>query len=349
LSSFGDNSQLFVENKIIPIRFVLFLHNNSFKVKKNLPNINIKEMCLFERLHKKGVTWIVIFLFFFLSHPNNNIWFKLGVSFYVVTIIMLLVIFTQKVLIKYFLQKQRVFGFFLITATTVILLTVVSVFFESEILLCFHLNSYIPESGPEGVFHYLIRLFCFVVTIASTCIIYFQNREEKNREASKKLKNDRIDMELRYLKSQINPHFLFNALNNIYSMVYTHDDNAADGVLKLSEMLRYVLVDCQADAISIEKERKYIENYIDFQKMRMEGNANIILETEIENSNFMVAPMILQPIVENSFKYSRLENDTSGFVHLLMKQKGNVACFVAQNSIKASTIAFPEQKTLGLD
>lgn len=67
------------------------------------------------------------------------------------------------------------------------------------------------------------------------------------------LKSEKLDMELRYLKSQINPHFLFNALNNIYSLAYTHDDSAPASVLKLSEMLRYVMVDCQADNISIEK------------------------------------------------------------------------------------------------
>ena len=140
-------------------------------------------------------------------------------------------------------------------------------------------------------------------------------------------------MELRYLKSQINPHFLFNALNNIYSMVYTHDDNAADGVLKLSEMLRYVLVDCQAEMIPLSKEIKYIENFIDFQMMRMAGQRDVVLEQEVEKEDFMIAPMLLQPIIENCFKYSRLETHPDGYVHVKVQQSGNTFRFVAENTV----------------
>jgi sensor histidine kinase YesM len=140
-------------------------------------------------------------------------------------------------------------------------------------------------------------------------------------------------MELRYLKSQINPHFLFNALNNIYSMVYTHDNNAADGVLKLSEMLRYVLVDCQAEMIPLSKEIKYIENFIDFQMMRMAGPRDVVLEQEVEKEDFMIAPMLLQPIIENCFKYSRLETHPEGYVHISIQQIGSGFRFVAENTI----------------
>ena len=146
-------------------------------------------------------------------------------------------------------------------------------------------------------------------------------------------------MELRYLKSQINPHFLFNAMNNIYSMVYMNDENAADGVLKLSEMLRYVLVDCQADVIPLAKEVKYVENFIDFQMMRMEKECDVRFVKNIENENFMIAPMLLQPIVENCFKYSRLESNPDGYVHISLAQKENHFHFEAENSVAQNALA----------
>jgi sensor histidine kinase YesM len=187
---------------------------------------------------------------------------------------------------------------------------------------------------------FLVRLIWFIAAYALVVIFYYQRKENEEKIISDQLKSEKLDMELRYLKSQINPHFLFNALNNIYSMVYTHDDNAADGVLKLSEMLRYVLVDCQAEIIPLSKEINYIENFIDFQMMRMGGERDVVLEQAIENDDFMIAPMLLQPIIENCFKYSRLESHPEGYVHVSIQQSGNSFCFVAENTVATNVMPF---------
>jgi LytS/YehU family sensor histidine kinase len=189
---------------------------------------------------------------------------------------------------------------------------------------------------------------------ALVVIFYYQRKEYEEKIISDQLKSEKLDMELRYLKSQINPHFLFNALNNIYSMVYTHDDNAANGVLKLSEMLRYVLVDCQAEVIPLSKEIKYVENFIDFQMMRMAGQRDVVLEQEVEKENFMIAPMLLQPIIENCFKYSRLETHPDGYVHVKVQQSGNKFRFEAVNTVAESAKALvpvnePKKSGIGLN
>ena len=124
-------------------------------------------------------------------------------------------------------------------------------------------------------------------------------------------------------------------------MVYTHDDNAADGVLKLSEMLRYVLVDCQAEMIPLSKEMKYIENFIDFQMMRMDGRRDVTFLTDVEKEDFMIAPMLLQPLIENCFKYSRLETHPEGYVHVGIHQHGNAFCFEAENTIAPNALPIP--------
>ena len=127
-------------------------------------------------------------------------------------------------------------------------------------------------------------------------------------------------------------------------MVYTHDDNAADGVLKLSEMLRYVLVDCQAEIIPLSKEINYIENFIDFQMMRMGGERDVVLEQDIEKEDFMIAPMLLQPIIENCFKYSRLETHPEGYVHISIHQSGSSFRFVAENTVASNALPFVGKK-----
>ena len=99
-------------------------------------------------------------------------------------------------------------------------------------------------------------------------------------------------------------------------------------------MLRYVMVDCQVDLISIEKEIKYMDAFIGFQQMSMENKSNVIFEKKIDNKDFKIPPMILQPLVENSFKHSRLVSDPNGFVHFYLIQENNSLIFKARNSIK---------------
>ena len=193
----------------------------------------------------------------------------------------------------------------------------------------------------------MIRFVLYTATIAISVISVLQRKEEENKRIKNELKSEKLDMELRLLKSQMTPHFLFNALNNIYSMVYTKDDNAPQSVLKLSDMLRYVMVDCQVDMISLEKEIKYIDAFIDFQKMSMENKSNVIFEKNIDNKDFKIPPMILQPLVENSFKHSRLVSDSNGFVHFYLIQENNDLIFIARNSIKGMSlsVADPNKKT----
>jgi sensor histidine kinase YesM len=111
-------------------------------------------------------------------------------------------------------------------------------------------------------------------------------------------------------------------------------------VLKLSEMLRYVLVDCQAEIIPLSKEINYIENFIDFQMMRMGGERDVVLEQDIEKEDFMIAPMLLQPIIENCFKYSRLETHPEGYVHIGIHQSGSSFRFVAENTVAPNAMPF---------
>ena len=116
-------------------------------------------------------------------------------------------------------------------------------------------------------------------------------------------------------------------------------------------MLRYVLVDCQAEMIPLSKEIKYIENFIDFQMMRMAGQRDVVLEQKIEKEGFMIAPMLLQPIIENCFKYSRLETHPNGYVHVKVYQSGNKFRFDAENTVAENAkpiVPITEEKKSGI-
>ena len=283
---------------------VLFLQSDNAEMKKRtLPTLPTANLDLLERLYKWGVIWIVLFVVFFAVHSNGNYLFRAASSVCFVAMAVLLVTFINKVMVEFLLKKGRVVFFILMSIFVIPLWAAGSA--VTDILLL-RLIDGVPFAElfafQRFIMAFLVRLIWFIAVYAITVIFYYQRKENEEKIISDKLKSEKLDMELRYLKSQINPHFLFNALNNIYSMVYTHDDNAADGVLKLSEMLRYVIVDCQAEVIPLSKEINYIENFIDFQMMRMGGSRDVVLEQDIKNGNFLIAPMLLQPIIETCFK-----------------------------------------------
>ena len=302
--------------------------------KRTLPTLPTANLDLLERLYRNGVIWVVLFVIFFTVHSNGNYLFRVVSSLCFVGLVVLLVTFTNKVLLEHFMKRGRVVLFILLSIVAIVAWATASTAIDACLLHWIDGHPFSEMSFfPFVLVAFLVRLIWFIATYAITVIFYFQRKENEEKIISDQLKSEKLDMELRYLKSQINPHFLFNALNNIYSMVYTHDDNAADGVLKLSEMLRYVLVDCQAEMIPLSKEIKYVENFIDFQMMRMGGYRDVHFEKDVEKEDFMIAPMLLQPFIENCFKYSRLETHPDGYVHVSIQQSGNNFRFEAVNTV----------------
>ncbi|MDD3105429.1 MAG: histidine kinase, partial [Bacteroidales bacterium] len=125
-------------------------------------------------------------------------------------------------------------------------------------------------------------------------------RSRKIRVQSEKLIQEKQEMELALLKSQMNPHFVFNALSVLYSLSYTGDEKAPDMIMKLADMLRYITDECQADKVPLTQEIKYIENYLDFQRIRFGEINNLSFTYSPDETSGEIPPMILQPFVENA-------------------------------------------------
>lgn len=302
------------------------------------------------------IAWLVIFLFFFLSF-----WSSWKVSFLhslLLTTSLILASYIESKYIVRLLLKGCHVSFYLITFMLIITMASLTTYFESFMLIIMskHISISTPQLDGFKTFFIplLIRVVLFTATVSVSVISVLQRAEKDNQKIKDDLKSEKLDMELRFLKSQITPHFLFNALNNIYSLVYTRDENAPQSVLKLSDMLRYVMVDCQVDHISLDKEVKYIDAFIDFQQMSMENKSNVIFEKNIKNYDFKIPPMILQLLVENSFKHSRLVCDPNGFVHFYLLQENNDLIFIARNLIKGMSVSIADpnkkpQSGIGLD
>ena len=113
----------------------------------------------------------------------------------------------------------------------------------------------------------------------------------------------RLESELQYLKAQVNPHFLFNAINSVYFLIKKNPDQAAETLIKLSDLLRFQLYDCSDDKIAIEKELEYLNNFISLEKIRKGEKVKVNIEQQEGLSGFHIAPFLLIPFIENAFKY----------------------------------------------
>jgi sensor histidine kinase YesM len=127
-------------------------------------------------------------------------------------------------------------------------------------------------------------------------ILRISDRLKQTEEARRKA-------ELSYLQAQINPHFLFNTLNSIYSLSIEKSDQVADAVVKLSNMMRYVLTEANKPLVSLKKEIDYINGYIDLQKYRVSNTVDIHLTINGEATHQEIAPLLLITFIENAFKY----------------------------------------------
>jgi LytS/YehU family sensor histidine kinase len=179
-------------------------------------------------------------------------------------------------------------------------------------------------------------IYSFTQTLAifflSTAFKTSQLALKREKEASE-LKSENLNSELKFLKSQINPHFLFNALNNIYALSVIKSEKTPDNILKLSDMLRYIIYDCNADKVPLEKELNYINNYIDLQKLKDDQITGIEVDFNNTDPNCQIAPMIFIPFIENAFKHSNIEDREFGWIKLKIENTDEQLIFEISNSL----------------
>ena len=159
-------------------------------------------------------------------------------------------------------------------------------------------------------------LFTFLTFSSSVRIFQKLKREE---DINQRYKHEKLNAELMLLRQQVNPHFLFNSLNNIHSLANRKSDLTSEAIMKLSAILRYMLSENPSSEIPVAREIAMIENYIDLQKLWMKNSIQVDLVVENVKGNHYIEPFILNPLVENAFKYGALPGIESVIsIHLKM-------------------------------
>jgi len=133
------------------------------------------------------------------------------------------------------------------------------------------------------------------------------------------VEKEKLSLELNSLKTQINPHFLFNSLNSIYSQALAKSDQTSETVLELSNLLRYMLYEVEEDKVPLVKEVEMLENYIELQKLRLEAGSKVGFTLEGELEGVVIAPLLLFPLVENAFKHGKKDDSEQEFIDIRLK------------------------------
>lgn len=158
----------------------------------------------------------------------------------------------------------------------------------------------------------------------------------RGKEREKNLLKEKLETELKFLRNQTNPHFLMNTLNNIYALARKKSDDTAEIVMKLSELLRFILYESGQDRIALTDEIKVLEDYLELEKMRYNDRLEVSFTKNVDSNAYQITPLLLLPFVENAFKHGISETRFQSFVHIDMQVEKSYLNFIVENTKDAN-------------
>ncbi|MEM9672292.1 MAG: sensor histidine kinase [Bacteroidota bacterium] len=205
-------------------------------------------------------------------------------------------------------------------------------------------DQYAPKSVRIALWILMVLLgITYMASIRVTSVYHLRDLQRIEHKA------ERAEAELKLLKSQISPHFLFNTLNNIYGLAYLGDERAAEMISKLSKLLRYLLYDCDQPEVPLLREKELIENYLSIQLLKHEESVNVDFYHAGITNRDKIAPMILINFIENCFKHSDLENNPQGWIKISLEVEDHKLNFRAENTTEKKIEELPvDRKGIGL-
>jgi len=166
---------------------------------------------------------------------------------------------------------------------------------------------------------------------------------------TKAIENEKLFAELNFLKAQINPHFLFNTLNNLYYLAYTQSPNTMEVIEKLSQMMRYMIYDTNAARVPLSKEITYMENYISLEKLRLNNDVPITFAVHGNTTGVLIVPLIFITFLENAFKHGVSNNNPQSWVKINIALQDKICTYTVANSkIKNTNTGAGERSGVGL-
>lgn len=281
-------------------------------------------------MHKKMIRilyhigfWLAFLLLFVYQNPDAALadylvfFWLLGIAA-IVTYINLLYLLPR----FYFKKKYGLFALLLLLLLTAGSLSI-SLFSFSDI-----------GFKQDFIQDFINLLFIVIITSSMKFIREYQQKQARLI----KLENEQLKTELKLLRAQVNPHFLFNTLSNLYGLILQHkNEQASEVTLKLADLMRYLLESSKIERVKLSDEVKFIEDYLTLERIRLSQNAAIKLEVSGLDGDELVAPFLLIPFVENVFKHGLNTIFKNSFANFTLVRQGNELYFEAENSLAENT------------
>jgi len=255
--------------------------------------------------------WFLLYFFLILIDEGVlPIWFimikhLIDISFWIIIVYVNILYLIPK-----YLQNKRPFIYLLSLIFLVLLISPIEI---SSYILLYKRNTedaryFVDNQSLIALLNLFVGLASTLYKILTDWLIHQNERVALERQ--------NLQSELKFLKSQINPHFFFNTLNSLYALTLKKSDLAPEIVLRLSEMMRYMLYESNEKKVSLEKEINYVKNYIELEKLRQGHKFEINFDIKGDVKSQMIAPLMFIPFLENSFKHGLDNQIKSGFVNI---------------------------------
>ena len=277
--------------------------------------------------------WIVVTVYytFFFGHQGGYYWYTYRFIVIFIPITMGTTYFFNYFLIPRYLLKKQIWTFALFSFYTFVLsfYLISLAIFPFLILSDKEVNFVTLDKSILDIYFLVVGLYT-VILIAVLIKLLKYSFERQN--ASLHLQNEMKDAELKMLRMQINPHFLFNTLNSIYTLSLKKSDRTPEVVLKLSEMLNYLLYECNAEFVMLEKEIEFIRNYMYLQQIRFDHRLMVKMDIQDGFGNDQITPNLLMPFIENSFKHGVGRQREQARIYIQIKNENHLLVFCVKNT-----------------
>ncbi len=288
--------------------------------------------------------WLVVLVVLIITERNR---YELHITFVKelvnVVFFAIVVYFNLYFLIPEYFHKKKYFSYSFFLVFSVVIISPVKTF---ALYILFWGLPQIQDRFVEN--QGFIFLSCLFVAFSSTIFQILMDWQKSDVE-KKELEYKTTQTELNFLRSQINPHFLFNTLNNLYALTLKKSDRAPQTVLKLSEIMRYMLYECNERQVLLSQEINYLKNYIELERLRLSKDFEIELIVNGELNGQRIAPLLLTPFIENAFKHGINKQLSQGFIHINLHVEKEELILDIKNSIgDYKPVEFPKKKSGGI-
>jgi len=291
--------------------------------------------------------YLSFYLYAYTSRPRSaeiSIQRLITLSALQLSFAMLVAYLNYFIFLPRFLKHQKTWKYFIEFTLPFIVLIIFRVHFQRYLIdgythheHFFYSTFYIVQLAFDTI---LITIFVGMLRFA---VGWFELESKR-----KQMENDKLANELKFLKAQINPHFLFNTLNNLYYLAYSHSANTTEVIAKLSQMMRYMIYDSNYPMVPLSKEIEYMQNYISLERLRLNNEVPIEFVVEGSTENILVAPLIFITFLENAFKHGVSANTTGSWVKINFRVKGSEIVYTVENSKLTGNINEKEKSGFGL-